>query len=110
MCGHFALEVVGFKTLGFASSVADHRGMVFDITTASFPGKYESRIVRAGCRWLHSKNKGSVVKYCRCMEDQLSHHKMRERQLALDLEIGDDDTSPQQRQKTNQLDVQLTEM
>ena len=43
------------------------------------------------------------------MEDYMSRHKMCERQLALDLEIGDNDTSPEQSQKTDRLHVQLTE-
>ena len=40
----------------------------------------------------------------------MSRHKMHERQLALDLEIGDDNTTPEQSQKTDRIDVQLTEM
>ena len=92
-------EVVGFKVLWFASSVTNHRGMVFDITTWSLLGKYESRAVRTGCRRLHSKNKGSVFKNCLVLEDHMSRHKMHKRQLALDLEVGDDDTNPEQSKK-----------
>ena len=51
------LEVVGFKILSFYSSVGDHRGMVFDISARSLLGKYESRVVRAGCRRLISKTR-----------------------------------------------------
>ena len=40
----------------------------------------------------------------------MSHHKMHKRQLALDLEKGDSDASPEQSQKTDQINVQLTEM
>ena len=43
------IEFVGFKILGFYSSVGDHRGMIFDVTARSTLGKYESRVIRAGC-------------------------------------------------------------
>ena len=65
------LEVVGFQILSFYSSVGDRRGMVFDISAQTLLGKYESRIVRAGCRRLISKNAGSVSKYNELFEEQI---------------------------------------
>ena len=72
------LEVVGFKILSFYSSVGDHRGMVLDISARTLLEKYESRIVRAGCRRLISKNAGSVSKYNELFEGQIRRHKLRE--------------------------------
>ena len=85
------LEVVGIKILSFYSSVGDHRGMVFDISARSLLGKYESRVVRAGCRRLISKKAGSVSKYNELFEEQIRRHKLRERLEKLDLAIGDEE-------------------
>ena len=43
------MYIVGFKILGFCSSLGDHRGMILDVTTQSLIGKYEHRVERAGC-------------------------------------------------------------
>ena len=84
------LEIVGFKILPFYSSVGDHRGMVFDVTTRSLLGKYEARVEKAGCRRLISSNQGSVDRYNKLVEDQVKRHKLRERLDELDMEMGND--------------------
>ena len=43
--------------------------MVFDVSARSLLGKYGSRVVRAGCRRLSSKNDGSVSKYNELFEE-----------------------------------------
>ena len=40
----------------------------------------------------------------------MSRHKMSERQIALDLKVGDGDTAPEHSQKLDQIDVQMGEM
>ena len=38
-----SLEIAGFKILPFYSSVGDHRGMVFDVTSRSLLGKFKKQ-------------------------------------------------------------------
>ena len=54
-------------------------------------GKYESRVVKAGCRSPSSKNAGSVSKYNKLFEEQIRRHKPKERLSKLDIAIGDKD-------------------
>ena len=54
--------------------------------------KYGSRVVKANCRRLSSKNARSVSKYNKLSEDQVSQHKIDERLDALELELGDNKT------------------
>ena len=65
--------------------------MVFDTLARSLLGKYESRVVRAGCRRLISKNAGSVSKYNELFEEQIRRHKLKERLDKLDIAIGDEE-------------------
>ena len=103
--------MVGFKILKFYSSVGDHRGMVFDISARSLLGKYKSRVVRAGCRRLISKNAGSVSKYNELFEEQIRRHKLRERLEKLDLEIGDEGRlTKEQTEQFETIHKQITEI
>ena len=54
-------------------------------------GKYESRVVRAGCRRLILKKAGSVNKYNELFEEKIRHDKLKERLDELDIAIGDED-------------------
>ena len=86
------MEIVGFKIIRFYSSVGDHRGIVFDVSSRSLLRKYESRLVKAGCRRLSSKNTRSVSKYNKLFEEQVKQRKLNEKLDKLDLELGDNDT------------------
>ena len=66
--------------------------MMFDILAQSLLGKYESRVIRAGCRRLSSKNVGKFGKYNELFEEQIRRHKLKEQLDELDIAIEDEDT------------------
>ena len=97
--------------LSFYSSVDNHRGMVFDISARSLLGKYDSRIVRARCRRLISKNSGSVSKYNERFEGQIHRHKLRERLETLEIAIGDEERlTKEQTEQFETIHKQTTEI
>ena len=81
------LDIVGLKILGFYSSVGDHRGMVFDVTSQSLLGVHENRVIRAGSQRLNSKNASSVSRYNEIFEEKVRRHRLRKRLDELDLKI-----------------------
>ena len=105
-----SLEIVGFKILPFQSSVGDHRGMVFDITMRSLLGRYEARVVKAGCRRLISSNQGSLTRYNALFEDQVRRHKLKERLDQLDVDMGNEAPTKEQIQRADGIFAQIAEI
>ena len=84
--------------------------MIFNVTSKSLLGKFENRVIKLGCRRLNTKNKGSVTRYNQVFEEQLKVHKLREKLIQLDLEIGDDNSpSTEQISQMEAIHLQTTE-
>ena len=94
--------------LSFGESVGDHRTMIFDVSTRSLIGKFEHRIVRAGCRRLNCKT-SSLTSYNRILESLMTRHCMEKRLDAIIDAIVDDTPTESQRAQMDALDKQMVE-
>ena len=103
------LEIGSFKLLSFGESIGDHRTMIFDVTTRSLIGKFEHRVVKAGCRRLNY-NTSSMSRYNTLLEKLVTQNRMDERLDSVLAEIVDDKPTPSQRRRMDILDDQFVEL
>ena len=104
-----SLEIGGFKMLSFGESVGDHRTMIFDVSSRSLIGKFEHRIVRAGCRRLNCKTH-SLHSYNRILEALMTRHRMDPRLDAIIDKVVDDTPTKAQHAQMEALDRQMVEL
>ena len=95
--------------LSFGESVGDHRTMIFDVSTRSLIGKFEHRIVRAGCRRLNCKTH-SLHSYNSILESLMARHRMEPRLDAIIEKIVDDTPTKAQQAQMDALDKQMVEL
>ena len=103
------LEIGGFKLLSFGESIGDHRTMIFDVSTRSLLGKYEHRVVRAGCRRLNCRTT-SMGRYNKLLETLMTQNRMDERLDAVLEEIVNDRPTVGQQRRMDILDEQFVQL
>ena len=78
------VEIVGLTQLNFLESCGDHRTCIFDVTTRSFIGKFQNKIVRPTARRVTTKQPSSIAEYNRLVEQQFEIHRIPQRMEAIE--------------------------
>ena len=104
-----SLEIGGFKLLSFGESIGDHRTMIFDVSTRSLIGKFEHRVVRAGCRRLNCRTT-SMGRYNKILEVLMTQNRMDDRLYAVLEDIVNDKPTAGQQRRMNILDEQFVQL
>ena len=106
------VEIVGLTQLNFLESCGDHRSCIFDITTRSFIGEFQHKIVKPVARRVTTKQPSSIAEYNRIVEEQFSIHRISARMDAIErlLDTCGKPTPPFLRQFINTIHRQIDEI
>ena len=78
------VEIVSLTQLNFLESCGDHRTCIFEVTTRSFLGQFQHKIVKPVARRVTTKQPHSIDEYNRIVETQFEIHRIPQRMDAIE--------------------------